>query len=84
MLACLDLPCYLYLCFPWLRRGEAFGLRWIDVDFEKNTIHIKQNYTTTKGKPYLGKRKTRHSKKGYTNALNSKKRFAVAPGEANA
>ena len=55
-----------------LRRGEAFGLRWQDVDFEKNTIHIRQNYTATNGKPYLGDLKTRHSKRDIPMPLSLK------------
>lgn len=29
-----------------LRRGEAIGLRWDDIDFESKTIHINQQYTS--------------------------------------
>ena len=33
-----------------MRRGEVFGLRWIDVDFKHNTIHICRSLVpTTKG-----------------------------------
>lgn len=40
-----------YLIFALLitygmRRGEALGLRWDDVDFENKTIHIRQQYTS--------------------------------------
>ncbi len=46
-----------------LRRGEACGLRWQDVDLGQNLIHIRQTITTPKGKPHFGEPKTRHSKR---------------------
>ncbi len=41
-----------------LRRGEAIGIRWEDVDFENNCIHIQKNLTIAKGKIFLKKVKT--------------------------
>jgi integrase len=44
-----------------LRRGETMGLRWVDVDFENNTIHIRVNLTSPSGKPELRRPKTEES-----------------------
>lgn len=41
-----------------LRRGEALGLQWENVDFENKIIKIRWNYTTIHGKPEL-RRKTK-------------------------
>lgn len=38
-----------------LRRGEALGLRFCDIDYSNKTAHIKQQYTTC-GKDSAGKR----------------------------
>lgn len=43
---------YLYtcfLCFTALRRGEILGLRWSDIDFENEEIHVKNNVTYPDG-----------------------------------
>lgn len=32
-----------------LRRGEVLGLRWTDIDFEKNIIHIEQTQQRVRG-----------------------------------
>ncbi len=36
-----------------LRRGEALGLQWPNVDFENKIIHIRYNYVMVDGKPVL-------------------------------
>jgi integrase len=46
-----------------LRRGEAFGLCWQDIDFTTNTIHIRQNLIVNDGKSYIGNLKTHQSKR---------------------
>jgi integrase len=46
-----------------LRRGEVMGLRWQDVDFEKNVIRVRQNLVTIAGKPHLHEPKTRYSRR---------------------
>lgn len=33
-----------------LRRGEALGLRWCDIDFDNEIMHINNNYTVANGK----------------------------------
>lgn len=44
-----------------LRRGEVMGLRWEDVDFETNTLRVRQNLTENNGAPTLTKPKTGNS-----------------------
>ncbi len=44
-----------------LRRGEVMGLRWEDLDFTTNTIHVRQNLTEINGAPVLTKPKTGNS-----------------------
>lgn len=35
-------PAFLMLVLYGLRRGELLGLRWSDVDFDENVIHVRQ------------------------------------------
>lgn len=47
-----DIRDYLYfcfLCFTSMRRGEILGLRWRDIDFVANEIHIRNNVTFPNG-----------------------------------
>ena len=49
---------YLYacfLCFTALRRGEILGLRWYDLNFEKDEISVRNNVTFPDGinDPYV-------------------------------
>lgn len=37
--------------FAGLRRGEALGLRWIDINLKRKTIHVCNQYTLENGKP---------------------------------
>lgn len=46
-----------------LRRGEALGLRWQDIDFEAGKIHIANTLASTKGGLYLTPPKTEASKR---------------------
>jgi integrase len=41
-----------------LRRGEVMGLRWCDVDFERDWLHVRQNLTTPGGKLEMRSTKT--------------------------
>ena len=41
-----------------LRRGELLGLRWIDVDMESKTIHVRQAVSETSGVMKIGPPKT--------------------------
>ena len=57
-----DIRDYLYfcfLCFTALRRGEILGLRWGDIDFNTDEIHVVQNVTYPNGEndPHIGQPK---------------------------
>lgn len=41
-----------------LRRGEACGLRWVNVDLEKSLCRIVENLVTLEGKPHVSTPKT--------------------------
>jgi integrase len=43
-------PLFLLLLCYGLRRGEALGLRWQDVDFDNDTIAIRQQIQSVDGK----------------------------------
>lgn len=40
---------FCFLCFSALRRGEILGLKWMDVNFEKNEIVVRNNVTFPNG-----------------------------------
>jgi integrase len=42
-----------------LRRGEALGLRWTDIDFDAGIIHVRQQIQRVRGELRLGPVKTR-------------------------
>lgn len=44
-----------------IRRGELAGLEWSDINFEDNTLTIKNNLVYTRGKTYLVSPKTDES-----------------------
>ena len=50
-----------FLLLTGVRSGEAFGLRWVDVDFEKHFIHIRRNLTNVKSQHWLDTPKTKNS-----------------------
>ena len=49
-----------------LRRGEAMGLRWSDIEFDNNKIRVEKTLSTTKGGPYLSSPKTEASQRRLT------------------
>ena len=51
------------LIFYGLRRGEALGLRWEDIDFDAGTIQIRQQLQRIRGQLLLGPVKTRAGKR---------------------
>lgn len=51
------------LLFYGLRRGEALGLRWHDVNFDKGILHIRQQLHRVGGELLQGPLKTRASKR---------------------
>ncbi|MCL2091628.1 MAG: site-specific integrase [Micrococcales bacterium] len=49
---------YLFILVYGLRRGEALGLRWCDVDLERSEIHVRQQINWVDGKLQAGPVKT--------------------------
>jgi integrase len=53
-------PLFELMAFTGLRRGEALGLRWVDVDLERRQITVVQQLVDVgKGAPVFGPPKTR-------------------------
>lgn len=50
-----------FLLLTGMRSGEAFGLRWEDVDFEHEVLHVRRNLTNVASKHELSTPKTRNS-----------------------
>lgn len=54
---------WLLLATTGLRRGEALGLRWDDVDLEAGTIFVHRQRTIAKGQVVVHEVKTGHSRR---------------------
>ncbi|MDR0531407.1 MAG: site-specific integrase [Oscillospiraceae bacterium] len=54
-------PMFMLMLCCGLRRGEALGLRWQDVDFDNEVIYIRQTINLLKGELVVGQPKTRAS-----------------------
>ncbi|WP_417159173.1 tyrosine-type recombinase/integrase [Streptomyces gilvifuscus] len=52
-------PAFVILVLYGLRRGEVFGLRWSDIDFEDSVIRIRQQIQRIGGELHQGPVKTR-------------------------
>ena len=52
-------PAFVMLILYGLRRGEALGLRWEDIDFDGGTIQIRQQLQRIRGELLLAPVKTR-------------------------
>lgn len=50
-----------FLLLTGVRSGEAFGLRWEDVDFEHQVIHVRRNLAKVQGQYILDTPKTKNS-----------------------
>lgn len=46
------------LMLTGMRRGEALGLQWSDIDREKGRIHVRRNVTFAGNQPHVGTPKT--------------------------
>ena len=46
-----------------MRRGEAIGLRWKDVDFDHGRLRVVQTITQTRGKVTIGEPKTKSGRR---------------------
>ncbi|MGY1875662.1 tyrosine-type recombinase/integrase [Nocardia gipuzkoensis] len=51
-------PAFLMLVVYGIRRGEALGLRWSDIDWERNIIHVRQQLQEIKNHLEVGPVKT--------------------------
>jgi integrase len=51
-------PAFVLLALCGLRRGEALGLRWNDVDLDRAVIHVRQQLQRVRGELRLGPVKT--------------------------
>jgi integrase len=56
-------PAFALLVLYGLRRGEVLGLRWCDVDFANNVVHIRQQLHRVGGQLCESPLKTRASKR---------------------
>jgi integrase len=52
-------PAFVLLLLYGLRRGEVLGLRWQDIDFETQIIHVRQQIHRSQGQLRIGPVKTR-------------------------
>lgn len=50
-----------FLLLTGVRSGEAFGLRWKDIDFDKHYIYIRRNLTNINSHHWLDTPKTKNS-----------------------
>ena len=57
-----DRKMFALMMFGGLRRGEALGVKWNDIQWEDGYIHITRNVTFAKNQPCIGTPKTQ---KGY-------------------
>jgi integrase len=59
-------PIWLLLALTGMRRGEALGLRWQDIDFENRTMNISQTYVSLNSKMSASSPKTRAGRRVIT------------------
>lgn len=58
----LAFPLFRLLIYTGLRKGEALGLRWCDIDFSNLTVSIRQNVSKDeKGRPLISTPKSKRS-----------------------
>ncbi len=63
-------PLWVLLGTTGMRRGEAIGLRWSDVDLEAGRVHLVQTIISVRGKVMVGEPKT----------LRGRRPIALDPG----
>lgn len=56
-------PLYYLMLVTGLRRGEALGLRWTDVDLDAGKLRVVQQRTEVRGASVLGTPKSRRSRR---------------------
>lgn len=52
---------YELMAFTGLRRGEAVGLRWCDVDLDRGVVHVRQAIIDVGGRSCIDRPKTKRS-----------------------
>jgi integrase len=52
-------PLWLLIVQTGMRRGEALGLRWSDIDFERKRLQVRQAVEMLEGKPHITTPKTK-------------------------
>ncbi|MCW2496428.1 MAG: Integrase [Jatrophihabitans sp.] len=56
-------PLFLLLAMTGVRRGEAIGLRWVDVDLERAEIRVVQQIVAVGARTYLGAPKSSNGRR---------------------
>ena len=56
-------PLWLVLLATGMRRGEALGLRWQDVDLKKGVLHVRQTLVDVNGQVSYGEPKTKSGRR---------------------
>jgi integrase len=56
-------PLFALMALTGLRRGEAIGLRWIDVDLEEGTVRVEQQIVAVAGERHTGPPKSAHGRR---------------------
>ncbi len=59
-------PIWLLLALTGMRRGEALGLRWQDVDFGEGTMNVSQTYVSISARMRISTPKTRAGRRVIT------------------
>ncbi|WP_338773020.1 tyrosine-type recombinase/integrase [Nocardia vulneris] len=54
---------YLIVALYGVRRGEAVGLRWADINWDRNILHIRQQLVAVRGTLFQSPLKTKRSKR---------------------
>jgi len=72
---------YLMIFIYGLRLGEAIGLRWCDVDFDNNEVHVRQQIQRVNGHLVAGPPKTKTSVRVLPLAKDIRKRLLALSQE---
>jgi len=56
-------PLWLVLVATGMRRGEALGLRWQDMDFGRGVLHVRQTLVDVQGTVSIGEPKTKSGRR---------------------
>lgn len=54
-------PAFLLLALYGMRRGEVLGLRWSDIEWDQNQLHVRQQLQQIRGELQVGQLKTKAS-----------------------